>query len=125
LNVVDSSAWLEYFADGENATFFARPIQDAENLLVPTITLFEVFKRVRQQRGDGAALQAIAAMQEGAVVDLDARIAIAAAKLSADAKLPLADSVVLATARAHGATLWTQDGDFEGMDGVEFRGASR
>ena len=125
MNVVDSSAWLEYFADGENATFFARPIQDAESLLVPTITLFEVFKRVRQQRGDGAALQAVAAMQEGAVVDLDARIAIAAAKLSADAKLPLADSVVLATARAHGATLWTQDRDFDGMDGVEFRPGSR
>jgi predicted nucleic acid-binding protein len=125
VNVIDSSAWLEYFADGANATFFARAIQDPENLLVPTITLFEVFQRVRQQRGDGAALQVIAAMQEGAVVDLDARIAIAAAKLSADVKLPLADSVVLATARAHGATLWTQDGDFEGMDDVEFRSASR
>jgi len=121
VNVVDSSAWLEYFADGPNATAFAPPIQATADLVVPSITLLEVFKRVYQQRGEGPALQAVALMQQGRVVDLDGPLALAAAKVSADAKLPLADSVVLATARQFDATLWTQDADFEGLPGVRFR----
>ena len=121
MNVVDSSAWLEYFADGPNATAFAPPIQATADLVVPSITLLEVFKRVYQQRGEGPALQAVALMQQGRVVDLDGPLALAAAKVSADAKLPLADSVVLATARQFDATLWTQDADFEGLPGVRFR----
>jgi len=121
VNVVDSSAWLEYFADGPNATAFAPPIQATSDLVVPSITLLEVFKRVYQQRGEGPALQAVALMQQGRVVDLDGPLALAAAKVSADAKLPLADSVVLATARQFDATLWTQDADFEGLPGVRFR----
>ena len=121
MNVVDSSAWLEYFADGPNATAFAPPIQATSDLVVPSITLLEVFKRVYQQRGEGPALQAVALMQQGRVVDLDGPLALAAAKVSADAKLPLADSVVLATARQFDATLWTQDADFEGLPGVRFR----
>lgn len=124
MNVVDSSAWLEYFADGPNAGFFARAIEAVDRLVVPAITLFEVFKRVYQQRGEGDALQAIAIMQQGQIVDLDGTLALSAAKLSVDAKLPLADSIVLATARVAGATLWTQDGDFEGMSGVKFRAKS-
>lgn len=125
MNVVDSSAWLEYFADGPNAGEFAPPIRDVDRLLVPAVTLFEVFKRVHQQRSEGDALQVVAAMEQGTVVELDARLALAAAKLSLDTKLPLADSLVLATARAYGATLWTQDVDFEGMFGVEYRRARR
>lgn len=124
MNVVDSSAWLEYFADGPDAGFFARAIEAVDRLVVPAITLFEVFKRVYQQRGEGDALQAIAIMQQGQIVDLDGTLALSAAKLSVDAKLPLADSIVLATARVAGATLWTQDGDFEGMSGVKFRAKS-
>ena len=89
-------------------------------LIVPTLSLFEVFKRVLQQRGEPAALQAVALMHQGTVVALDATLALAAARLSVEERLPLADSVILATARAHGATLWTQDGDFEGRDGVRF-----
>ena len=120
MNVVDSSGWLEYFAGGKNSGFFARPIEDAPNLLVPTLSLFEVFKRVLQQRGEPAALQAAALMHQGRVVELDAPLALAAARLSVQERLPLADSIILATARSHGATLWTQDADFEGHAGVKF-----
>jgi predicted nucleic acid-binding protein len=121
VNVIDSSAWLEYFADGPNAGYFAAAIQNTGELIVPTITLLEVFKRVYQQRGEGPALQAVALMQQGQVTDLDGPVALAAAKLSADEKLPLADSVVLATARRFDATLWTQDADFELRPNVRFR----
>lgn len=121
MNVVDSSAWLEYFANGPNAGFFAPAIEKTSELVVPSLTLYEVFKRVLQQRDEGAALQAVAVMQQGAVVDLDAPLALAAARLSAEQNLPMADSVILATARAQAATLWTQDADFKGMPGVEYR----
>lgn len=123
MNVVDSSAWLEYFADGPNAGEFAEAIADIERLVVPGITLFEVFKRVRVQRDPAAALYAVAQMMRGRVVDLDSELAVAAAALSAETGLALADSVVLATARDADATLWTQDSDFEGMERVEYRRA--
>jgi predicted nucleic acid-binding protein len=120
MNVVDSSGWLEYFASGKNAGFFARAVEDTSRLIVPTLSLVEVFKRVLQQRGEPAALQAVALMHQGRVVNLDAPLALAAARLSAAERLPLGDSVMLATARASGATLWTQDSDFEGHEGVRF-----
>ena len=125
MNVIDSSAWLEYFADGPNAGEFADAISETERLVVPAITLFEVFKRIRLQRDLDAALYAVAHMQRGRVVDLDAHLAVAAAELSAESGLPMADSVILATARAVGAVLWTQDADFEGMEGVEYRAAGK
>lgn len=121
MNVVDSSAWLEYFADGPNASFFAPAIEKTEQLLVPSITLLEVFKRIHHQRGENAALVAVAQMQQGRVVDLDATQALTAARLGTDHRLPLADSVVYAAARHHDAELWTQDSDFEGKPGVRFR----
>jgi len=120
MNVVDSSGWLEYFADGKNASFFAPPIQRPAELLVPTISLYEVFKRVLQQRDESDALKAVAVMQQGTLVDLDAPIALSAAKLSTETQLPMADSVMLATARAFDATLWTQDADFETIEGVQY-----
>jgi len=119
-NVVDSSGWLEYFADGENADFFAAAIEDAGNLVVPVISLYEVFKRVYQQRGSGEALQSVAVMEQGQVVPLDETLALSAAKLSVELKLPMADSIILATARFQNATLWTQDADFNGLDGVQY-----
>lgn len=121
MNVVDSSAWLEYFADGPNAQDFAGPIANIDDLVVPSITIFEVFKRVRTQRDPEAALYAVAQMKRGRVVDLDGDLAIAAAELSSEAGLALADSIVLATARSEGAVLWTQDADFEGFENVEYR----
>jgi len=121
MNVIDSSAWLEYFANGPNASFFARAIEQVEKLVVPTLCLFEVFKRVFQQRSEDHALQAVAVMQQGAVVELDEGLALNAAKLSIEYRLPMADSIILATARVYDATLWTQDADFKGLDGVEYR----
>jgi len=121
VNVVDSSAWLEYFANGPNAAFFAKAIESVEDLIVPSLSLFEVFKRVLQQRDENDALQAIAIMQQGRVVDLDGSLALSAARLSVENKLPLADSVILATAREYNATLWTQDADFKGLDEVRYR----
>lgn len=121
MNVVDSSAWLEYFADGPNAAEFAEVIADIEELVVPSITVFEVFKRIRVQRDLASALYAVAQMQRGRVVEFDADLAVAAAELSAETGLPLAGSIVLATARGEEATLWTQDAGFEGLEGVEYR----
>ena len=120
MNVVDSSGWLEYLTDGSNAAFFAAPIQDIENLLTPTICLYEVFKRVLLEFGEEKALEIIGNMTGGAVIDLTHSIAIEAAMLSAELKLALADSVILATAREHDATLWTQDVHFKGMANVEY-----
>jgi predicted nucleic acid-binding protein len=120
MNIVDSSGWLEYFAEAPNAPFFAPPIQNLENLLVPAITIFEVFKRVLLQKSEQEALEAVAIMMQGKVMDLDATTAISAAKLSGDLKLPMADSIILATARMASATLWTQDADFATMEGVKY-----
>jgi len=120
MNIVDSSGWLEYFADGPNADFFAPAAEDLEKLLVPSISLLEVFKRVFQQRGEGEALQAVAQMLGARVIDLDGALALSAARVSLDLKLPLADSVILATARVYGAILWTQDSDFKGVEGVKY-----
>ena len=121
MNVVDSSAWLEYFANGPNADFFAQAIERVEESIVPSLSLFEVFKRVLQQRDENDAIQAIAIMQQGMVVDLDASLALNAARLSVESKLSLADSVILATARQYKATLWTQDADFKGLEDVRYR----
>jgi predicted nucleic acid-binding protein len=120
MNVVDSGGWLEYFADGPNADFFAQAIETVADLVVPTLSLYEVFKRVLQQRGEGDALQAVAIMMQGKVIDLDMDLALRAAKVSMERKLPMAESVMVATAQAHGATLWTQDADFEEIAGVQY-----
>ena len=120
MNVVDSSGWLEYLADGPNAEFFAPVIQKCDALIVPTISLYEVFKRVLRQRDETQALRAVAVMAQGTVVDFDAVLALSAAKISADTGLPVADSIMLATARAHGAVLWTQDADFKDMADVRY-----
>ena len=120
MKVVDSCGWLEYFADGANADKFATAIEDTQHLIVPAISIFEVFKRVLQQRGEDAALQAAAIMSQGQVIDLDTSLALTAAKLSAEHKMPMADSIILATARQYNAIVLTQDNDFEGITGVEY-----
>lgn len=120
MNLVDSSGGLEYFADGPNAEFFAPAIEDTDHLLVSTINLYEVFKRVLQQKGENQALQAAALMHQGQVVEINTEIAIAGAKLSHKYKLPLADSLILATAQAYNAILWTQDSDFKDFTNVNY-----
>jgi predicted nucleic acid-binding protein len=121
VNVVDSSAWLEYFADGPNAGFFASAIEATVELIVPSIALLEVFKRVLMQRTESDALQAVAVMRLGRIVDLDGALALSAAEIGVTNKLPLADSIILATARRFDATVWTQDADFDGLPGVKYR----
>ena len=120
MNVVDSSGWLEYFADGPNAEFFAAAIENVEELIVPVISLYEVFKRVHQQRSEGDALQAVAMMEQGQVIELNSSLALSAAKISLELKLPMADSLILATTRANGATLWTQDADFKDLENIKY-----
>ena len=120
MNLVDSCGWLEFFADGPNAKFFAAPLEDTGNLVVPTICILEVFKRILQQRGEDAALQAVATMQPGQIVELSTSIALAAARSSFKFHLPLADGVILATAQASDAVIWTQDADFKKFEGVKY-----
>lgn len=120
MNVVDSSGWLAYFANDANAAQFAPIIQATDSLLVPTICMYEVFKRILIQRGEEDALRAVGIMSLGTSVELTQEIAINAAQISNTSQLAMADSIILATARTSKATLWTQDADFEHIEGVEY-----
>jgi predicted nucleic acid-binding protein len=120
MNLVDSCGWLEYFSDGPNADFYAKAIEDTDKLIVPSICILEVFKKILGDRGEDAALEAVALMNQGQVLDLDLPTAISAARIGTELKLPLADSVILATARLKNAKILTQDADFEGLEGVEY-----
>ena len=120
MNIVDSSGWLEYFVDGENADFFAAAIEDSENLLVPVICLYEVFKRVALLQDVSAAQTSIGDMHHGQVISMDESLALSAAQISLDLKLAMADSFVLAATRVHAATLWTQDEHFKDLPDVRY-----
>ena len=120
MNIVDSSAWLEYFSDGANAKHFAAPIENTGKLVVPVICLYEVFKKILQERDENNALQAVGLMNQGLIIPLDASLSLSAAKISAELKLPMANSIVLATARLMRGTVWTQEADFRGLPGVKF-----
>lgn len=115
-NVVDSSGWLEYFTDSKRAKLFASAIEDAGNLVVPVITIYEVCKKVLRERGENDALQIASMMQTGQVVDLDRSLALEALRYA----LPMADSLIYATAMHHGAMLWTQDEHFKDLPHVRF-----
>lgn len=116
LNVVDSSGWLEYFADSKRASFFAPAIEDVSHLIVPVISIYEVFKKVFRERGENDAIQIASMMQAGKIIDLDGSLALEAARLP----LPLADSIIYTTAMQHGAVLWTQDEHFKDMPNVRY-----
>jgi predicted nucleic acid-binding protein len=120
MNVVDSSAWLSYFAGDKNSGLFAKPIVAIDKLLVPSITLTEVFKSILRQRNEESAFEAIAHMEQGNVIALNGELAVNAACFGVEFKLPLADSIIYATARKYEAVVWTQDADFRGLDGVKF-----
>jgi toxin FitB len=120
MNIVDSSGWLAYFADEPNARHFVAPLHDAASLVVPTVTIYEVFKVVHRESNENEALQAVVAMQKGMVVDLKAPLAIAASKLGLEHNLPMADSIVLATAREFNAVIWTQDSNFKNIANVKY-----
>ena len=123
--VVDSSAWIEYLVEGPNAGRFAAAIEDIRSRIVPTITVLEVYRKVLRDHGEVMASRSAALMCLGKVVDLDKPMALSAARLSIRHKLPMADSIVLATARAHYATVWTQDVDFDGIEGVRYFPAAK
>ena len=120
MNIVDSCAWLAYFADEPNAKHFLAPLKDTASLVVPTVTIYEVFKVVLRESSENKALQAAVAMQKGKVIDLTAKLAIDASKRSLQHGLPMADSIILATAQVFNATIWTQDSDFKNIHGVNY-----
>lgn len=120
MNIVDSSGWLAYFADEINASRFAAPLKDTDKLLVPSISIYEVFKVLLRESGEDAALQAAGAMQRGHVIDFTHQRAIVAASLSHKLSIPMADSIILAAAHEHKATIWTQDADFKGLEHVKY-----
>ena len=120
MNIVDSSGWLAYFADEPNAKHFITPLKDTASLVIPSVTIYEVFKVVLRETSENEALQAAAAMQKGKVVDLTAMLAIAASKLSLEQGIPMADSIILATTKAFDAVIWTQDSDFKNIAGVKY-----
>ena len=119
-NVVDSSAWLEYFGDGPNASRFAPAIEATSRLIIPSIVTLEVYKRMYHLCGERTAQRAAAQLMQGSVVDLDSHVALTAAQLGLSLKLPLADSIILATARIHDAFVWTQNDDFKDLDDVKY-----
>ena len=120
MNIVDSSGWLEYFSGGPNSEQFATPLKDQQSLIVPVITIYEVFKVVLREADETGALQAAAAMQKGTVIDLTTSIAMNASKLSLQYTLPMADSIILSTAQSYECLIWTQDSDFKNLPGVKF-----
>jgi predicted nucleic acid-binding protein len=120
MNIVDSSGWLAYFADEPNAGHFLAPLSDSDLLVVPAITIYEVFKVILREAGENEALQAVGAMQKGKVVDLNTPLAIAASRLSLEHQLPMADSIILATAQEFKAMIWTQDSDFKSISRVKY-----
>jgi len=120
MNIVDSSGWLAYFADEPNTRHFLVPLKDAALLVVPSITIYEVFKVILRESTEDAALQAVVAMQKGTVVELSVSLALAASKLSLAHNLPMADSIILATAQQYQAMIWTQDVDFKNLRNVNY-----
>jgi predicted nucleic acid-binding protein len=120
VNLVDSCGWLEYLAEGPNASFFAEPLENIDSLIVPSICILEVFKSILQQRSQAEALQVATSMRQGKVIPLDTDLALAAASLGLRHRLPLADAVILATAQASDAVIWTQDSDFESLGNVKY-----
>ena len=120
MNIVDSSGWLEYFADTVNAKNFEKIIEDIEQLLVPSITIFEVFKKILTEKNEHTALKVVAHMKLGSVIDLDTEISLQAGKFSHELKIPMADSIIYATAKKYNAQIYTQDRDFKGLDLVQY-----
>jgi len=120
MNIVDSSGWLEYFSGGPNSNQFEIPLKDPSSLIVPVITVYEVFKVVLREAGENEALQVVASMQKGSVINLTTSIAMNASRLSLKYSLPMADSIILSTAQSYDGVIWTQDSDFENLPDVNF-----
>ncbi len=120
MNLVDSSGWLEYFADGKNAKYFAPAVEESSKLIVSAVNLYEVYKKVMSERNENSAKEVVGMMMQGIIIEVDSSIAIRAARLSCELKIPMADSLIYVTAQLNNAIVWTQDYDFKDLDGVKF-----
>ncbi len=120
MNVVDSSCWLEYFEGSNVAELIAAPIEDIESLIVPSITLYEVFKKLLMEKDEDSALLAVAHMKQGQVIELDSDLSIYSAKISREYKLPMADSIIYTTSKKYNCILWTQDKHFKDFKDVKY-----
>jgi len=120
VNVVDSSCWLEFFSGSEIGDEIAPVIGDAERLVVPSITIYEVFKKLLIELDEDRALFAIAHMKQGVVIDLDADLAIVSARTGKELKLSLVESIIYAISRKYDAILWTQDKHFQSLEAVRY-----
>ncbi|MCF8240995.1 MAG: type II toxin-antitoxin system VapC family toxin [Melioribacteraceae bacterium] len=120
MNLVDSSGWLEYLSDSKNAKKFAEAIENTEELLVSSINIYEIYKKILKEKDENTALQIIGLMRQAKVVDVTSSIAVQAAKLSYEKNIPMADSIIYTTAIVNEAIVWTQDIDFKGLDSVKY-----
>jgi len=120
MNLVDSSGWLAYFADEPGAEYFQEPLHDTGSLIVPSVVIYEVYKVIVRESSEHNAIQAVSVMQKGISVDLTVQLAIAAAKISLQHRIPMADSIIYAVARSYNALVWTKDTDFEHLPGVNY-----
>ena len=120
MNIIDSSLWLEYFADTEAGNVISETIENTSELLVPTITIYEVFKKLLFERNEDDAIFAIAHMRQGKIIELTDELSLFAAKIGKDYKLPLADSIIYATNINFNCTLWTQDKHFMNLESVNY-----
>ncbi|MGA9295515.1 MAG: type II toxin-antitoxin system VapC family toxin [Ignavibacteriaceae bacterium] len=120
MNLVDSSGWLEYLADSKNAKLFASAIEKTDELIVSTINIYEVYKKILLEKDENSAIQVIGLMQQAKVIEVNSSIAIQAAKLSYEQKIPMADSIIYITAKQNNGIVWTQDSDFKDLDDVKY-----
>jgi predicted nucleic acid-binding protein len=120
VNLVDSSGWLEYLADGKNAKFFAPVIENTEELVVSVINIYEIYKKILLEKDETTAVQVMGLMQQAKVIDVTPSIAIQAAKFSHEFRIPMADSIIYTTARMNDSIVWTQDVDFKDLEGVKY-----
>ncbi len=116
--IVDSSGWIEYFVGGPNADRFSAAIERTEDLIVPAITLTEVYRWMLREATESDALAAVTVMKQGKVIPLDDQLSILSAEVGFRHKLPLADGIIYTTAKLHEADLITQDADMEGLPNV-------
>ena len=120
MNIVDSSCWLEYFAGSRVGDEVSSVIEDTDHLLVPSIIVYEVFKKLILELDEDKAIYAIAHMKQGHIVNLDTDLAIYAAKIGKDNKLAMADSIIYAITKKYNALLWTQDKHFKDLKSVKY-----
>ena len=120
MKLVDSSCWIDYFTGQSKSDYYSAAIVDTDNLIVPTVCLYEVYKKILIERGKREALRAVAAMRVGNIVGLDVDLAIQAAGISREHGIPMADSIIYATAKQARAQLITKDSHFKGLSGVRY-----